>query len=914
MSDKIVNESVAGKIAFTSEKGYHSNGLENPLIIKEENNPKKKEGVSSKFLNNRPTMNKGDYDDETSKLFELNGDICEDSIMLKIEEGGGNQNKLDDIIKINGIIEKDKNFNSVWTTNNSNKQIKVPMRKRETFLYDKLPVNLKGTSLNEIFESKFIKDKNRRYTRNNIEKGKTFFKLRYIKEKFEELMSINNKDIYSTEVNNQIANNPKITDEENKLNNYGSNSISINLILNEDKNAIKFNSLFLQKLERGIFSFNLKKYEDSYNYLLGSGIVKDEYEFGELLLVIAGFDKYIVGDFVSKEKYPNKEKKVLQGFVKSMDFRKLKFLDSLRYLLSRLNLPKDAGLILEIVDVFSTVFYDDNKEQGHFRDTTSIYLLASSVLALNTMFSRPDIQNMKVMKKEDFVRMNKDVLKEVLENIYDELKMNKLDIIHDYNELIYRRLSLKAQSHHDFIEKMNKASENIKDPNLLQVYESNNSNDIKGEEILRMLKHGEIFIKYGNFGDPHPRIVKLSEDEKRLIWHSTGSCTFFKKNKFVEISDIKDVYIGASASKIFEKYNIPPDFDSNCFSIMAGKRSLDLRKDDENICKKWYQGIKFILRRNKCKMDLKNNKNNLKDSLNKKEIISDIWKTEILPNWHIYRKFVLAKEKGNLIEGYNSLNINNKDMNKKNREKFWKFLYRLNAKQSEKILDDKDKSEFLYLWTHGIPDWLRKKLWSIVLGNESGITENLFNFHLKQIEPINFKDILKYLEANYPTNQNEIAETYLSNGNMNINNKNNQIFSNYNTISATNFNTFRLKTKLKLSDDPILDEIVNDIIKITKRLSNEIIEDGCELNVFMDDLFKIVRVFTLFRPDITYSKQISYLSAILLLNSDNYYSAFVCFVNFSIPGFIMKFLTRDEIYVHIILIIYNTDTNKIRLL
>ena len=70
--------------------------------------------------------------------------------------------------------------------------------------------------------------------------------------------------------------------------------LNLNTILNEDKNAIKFNSLFLQKLEKGIFSFNLKKYEDSFNYLQSSGIVKDEKEFGELLLVTTGFDKNIV--------------------------------------------------------------------------------------------------------------------------------------------------------------------------------------------------------------------------------------------------------------------------------------------------------------------------------------------------------------------------------------------------------------------------------------------------------------------------------------------------------------------------------------------------------------------------------------------------------------------------------------------
>ena len=885
------------------------NGLDNPLIAKNQIGDKNRAQITSKIIKHQPNIYNQESPEDTSNISEVNGVIKEESIILKMEnEENGNKNLINDSVipKLNGSLEKDweinqkqdkKEYNSNWASNNSNKQIKIPPRKRETFLYDSLPLNLKGTSLNEIFESKFLTEKNRRYTRGNIEKGKTFFKLRYIKEKFEELINLNNKNNYNSETHNTLIYNSYNPEEENRAILHRSNSISINLILNEDKNSIKFNSLFLQKLEKGIFSFNLKKYEDSYSYLLGSGIVKDEYEFGELLLVIAGFDKYIVGDFLSKEKYPNKEKKVLQGFVSSMDFRKLKFLEGLRYLLSRLNLPKDAGLILEIVDVFSMVYYDDNKEQGHFRDTTSVYLLTSSVLALNTMFSRPDIQNMRIMKKEDFVRMNKDVIKEALENIYDELKITKLDIIHDYNELIYRRLSLKAQSHNDFIERISKVSENPKDQNH-PYYDSNN--ELKGEEILRMLKFGETFIKYGNSGDPHHRIVKLSDDEKFLIWNSASGCRLFKKNKFIEIIDIKDVYVGSSASKIFEKYNIPPDFDSNCFSIVAGKRSLDLRNDNESICKKWYHGLKFILKRNKCISDLKNKKNNLRDINNKKEIISDVWKTEILPNWHIYRKFVLGKEKGNLIEGYNSLNINHKDMNKEKRKKFWKFLYTQSTKQNEKIIDDKDKSEFLYLWTHGIPEWLRRKLWSIVIGNESGITENLFNSHLKKIEEIDFADIMKLYESN---NQENIENGNHHNGNANYTNINHYIQSYNNTGSGANFNKVKIKTKLHVSNDPIFDEIINDIIKITIRLSNEIKDSGFDLNDYMSDLFKIVRVFTLFRPDITYSKQISYLSAILMLNSDNYYSAFVCLINFSIPGFIMKFLTRDEIYVYILIIL-----------
>jgi hypothetical protein len=897
-------------------------------------------GANSNNIKNPLIHSRNEITEQNSKLFNSGRSVNEESINLKLAQG-----KEDLRSSSAGVSPKKKSFNGkevVYLTNeveaekvqfprgskNTVNQSNLPVARRETYLYNNLNIKVRGFNYKntDVFDETALgafstKSTRRRYTKLNIDKGKNFFKLRYIKEKFEELMNLNNKglmkDIKHEEKEKKKGDNYnfKKNNNDNQINKFqiennihiSPSNTNLNLILNEDKNAIKFNSLFLQKLEKGIFSFNLKKYEDSYNYLLDSGIVKDEHEFGELLLVITGFDKYIVGDFMSKEKPPNtKEKKVLRGFMNSMDFRGVKFLEAFRFLLSRLNLPKDASLILEIIDVFSLVFFEDNKDSGHFKDSTSVYLLSSSVLALNTMFSRTDIVNMKVFKKEQFVKMNTDVNRAVLENIYDDLKFNKMDITYDYNEVVYKRVSLEVKSVKDFFateEAFNKVQkeklfkDSIKDSKDLKdsvaagalIQNQNNNfhsnvnnhlsdstsilNEMKGEEIISMLKNGEVFTKYGKHGDPHPRMVKLSEDEKRIMWFTLGSCSLFKKTKFIEVSDIKDVYIGVSSSKNFERFKIPPDYDSNCFSITTISRSLDLRKDDENICKKWFHAIRFLLKRTKSLGELKN-KSNLKDFINKKEIVSDIWKTEILPNWHIYRKFVIVKGKGtlNAIDGYGNANVffsAQKEVTRKKKEKFWKILIRSSKSNTEKILDDKDKSEFLFLWTLGLPQWLRKKIWYLVIGNESGVSENLFNHHLKLVENVNFEELLKLAGCN----------------NINKNSNFNYPFP------------LKLKARLHVSEDPILNEIINDVLKISLKYFNEIRDENLEFETFVQDLFKVVRVFTLFRPDITYSKQITYISTIILLNSENYYSAFVSLANFSISSFVMKFLTRDEIYV-----------------
>ena len=177
------------------------------------------------------------------------------------------------------------------------------------------------------------------YSRKTVDLGKNFFKKRYINEKLN----------FSNIICDRLVNEDAYIQLDNSQNN--------GRIYNEDKLVIKYNTLFLKQLEKGIFSFNLMKYEDSYNFLVDNNVIKNIEEFGELLLVIHGFDKYIVGEFLSNEKPPNKAFIVLKSFMKKFCFIELKFLDAFRFLLSRLNLPRDSSMIVNILDQFSEVFY-----------------------------------------------------------------------------------------------------------------------------------------------------------------------------------------------------------------------------------------------------------------------------------------------------------------------------------------------------------------------------------------------------------------------------------------------------------------------------------------------------------------------------------------------------------------------------
>ena len=245
----------------------------------------------------------------------------------------------------------------------------------------------------------------KQYDETNLEEGKIRFRIRYIKSKL--TVKEHTSRFHSKSVYRPMGNKPKINCDTSLVK---TEPVTQDVkVIDEEKEIRKYNSLFLKKAEKSIFSFNLKKYEDSYNVLLVNGIIKNIAEFGEFLLVVDGFDKYIMGEFLSKQKPPNDNDEVLLSFINCMNFKDKPFLSSLRFLLSRLNLPKDANLILNIIDKFSTRFFEANKEGKLYKDANAIYLLASSVLALNTMFTRKDIKNMVIMKKEEFVSMNTDV-------------------------------------------------------------------------------------------------------------------------------------------------------------------------------------------------------------------------------------------------------------------------------------------------------------------------------------------------------------------------------------------------------------------------------------------------------------------------------------------------------------------------
>jgi hypothetical protein len=149
--------------------------------------------------------------------------------------------------------------------------------------------------------------------------------------------------------------------------------------------------------------------------------------------------------------------------------------------MKRFYLPKDANLILDIVNIFCQTYFENNKNNEEFasifKSSNSIYLLISTLLAVNTMFTRKDIKNINKIKRADFISMNKDIPEAFLIDIYEKIKKNPFVIeIENYKENIYRRMSTLIQ---EKISKNTKIHKNVNSGitnNNLILYD-NDSND-----------------------------------------------------------------------------------------------------------------------------------------------------------------------------------------------------------------------------------------------------------------------------------------------------------------------------------------------------------------------------------------------------------------------------------------------------
>ena len=798
------NKNNEKKIVHTFNKSYSNVGIEVPSTSE------RQETILLAIKNNfNPAQN------DKKKSFEIQKN--EPKNINKSEK------KIDDFL----LIDKNNLLN-----------VKVESKEKDTMI--------KLNYLNDVNNFKEEDFKIRRYDKNNVNKiGKKFFKLRYIKNK---LTSKNNF--------------PLNKEQDNNL----------------DKNRIlrKYKTDFILTVEKSILSFNIKNFKDSYEILKNSDIIKNIAEYGEILLVVSGFDKFLVGEFLAKQKYPNDKKEVLNNFIESINMKisENSFLDSLRFLFSRLILPKDANLILEIMDKFSVNFFDVNKEDEKFVETfkssDKIYLLVSTILALNTMFTRKDIKIKNVIKKEEFIKMNGELSKDFLEKLYDELKKNPISMADDYNELIYKKLAsfIKDDNRKDKKEGKEKLSSQLE-------FKLNNSNiEEKSKENVNMANHksfenenknsiGEETIDDEDDDNFNLKLNldNLKEEDKIILntpqklYKITGTkksdlreyvlsddftkIYYLKKpKKYLFISKLEKVFNGSdhnhnsNIKKYLKAHPSEEAFKGNFVSLIFQKKQLDLMSDDLDSVLKWYKAIKNLL-------DLYGNNNKKITNITNidkfeseiRELTQNIWNI-VVNKWSIYGTYLIMKlmERNKftyfVTKESHSLDYITK-LSYKNTKSFLKSV-------DVKITKEKgiEYNDFINLYYIGLPNSLRKSIWSILIGNPCGINESTYMHVKKKIQKINFKD-------------------------LDLKNPDNKVYS----------------------SDNLSNKIIKDIIEVNNLFFKEEQNKEINKNLLMTKIFNIARSFFIFREDISYNKSFISIIYLLILVFDNEAETFSNLVN-----------------------------------
>jgi len=137
---------------------------------------------------------------------------------------------------------------------------------------------------------------------------------------------------------------------------------------------------------------------------------------------------------------------VLEEFMKQMDFTNLPFEQGLRHFISKLRLPGEAQKIDKLMEAFAERYCECNP--GTISDEQdTIYVLAFSVIILQTDLHNPQIKLEKKMCLEAFINNNRgidngeDLCPELLTKIYEGVKREPI---------------ISGKDHLDFLESIDK--------------------------------------------------------------------------------------------------------------------------------------------------------------------------------------------------------------------------------------------------------------------------------------------------------------------------------------------------------------------------------------------------------------------------------------------------------------------------
>ena len=637
-------------------------------------------------------------------------------------------------------------------------------------------------------------------------------------------------------------------------------------------------------IEKSIFYFNQKKYKECFDLLFNEKIIKNNIELGVFLITVDGFDRDILAEFLSDDSFPNEKREILDTFLNCiyMHFNtNNSILNILNFLLSLLNSPKKI-----IIDKFSELYFMANKHNESFikvyKSLDIFSLLINNIVLINNIFINKEKEKAKMIKIDQFVKMNKDIEKKLCQNIYKYIQDHPLYSGDSYLQKMYKKLSFLTKEY-DENAKLDKTSdidsfyEKILNDNPKRDYENNNiwfsyrrnlSNFTKEDEEI--LLKPTLFTKYiNNSIYSHPRVFVIKNNFTCLIWAKSIEGEKVKGNLHtLKIEDIIDIYLGVDNCEVLKNY-----LKKNCieeeYAFITIKSKTDLhviKAENKEIALKWFKAIKSLF------LKFQSGKIKDKERINEHNInkiekgIEKIWKMCIYKKWTEYGRYLLYK-KQNKLEYKKQLNSNIKrekiiksdlidDKMNFNLQKISKFMSEIKNKSNEIGIENLlfDYNEFLFLYKIGIPHQRRAVIWESLIDNPCGITRDIYDYYsLKNEENnIDFEEIIKKYEEN----------------NCDID--------------------------LIFDENSEINRMIIDIIKTEDLFINElyILQKG--KNEILSKIFKLVNIFFLMRKDIPYNKNIiNYVFVFILVFKDEFIS-FKNLYNFICSSNILKYFVKEE--------------------
>lgn len=438
------------------------------------------------------------------------------------------------------------------------------------------------------------------------------------------------------------------------------------------------------KIDQAVILFN-KAPKAGFEYLLKERLCRDrERDLAYFMLVTMGLDKTLIGEVLGGGK--KEELAILQAYADLLDFTSIAFDTSLRLFLSRFRLPGEAQKIDRIINTFSQRYYADNPSLFPNQDTP--YVLAFSLIMLNTDHHSSKIPENRKMTKAQFIKNNREVLttmsEQYLGEMYDRITAEQLETKTEGLEVVYKRLVAFSDTL-----KLNHLSPTKQKSLLVAAHQSS-----------QLLHSGSLLIKYPRKGSPRSRYFFLSSDESQLLWrHSRDSPD---RPRSINISAVVEILVGATNTENYRRYRIPMEMDNLCFSLVTRERSVDLRADSKEV-----MGVWVIYFREKVRENAERDRNNKRRDLTEDNIeakweeIVDRWQFHWDPDTQQPRRYQEPESAGC-------------------------FLCRARREAGELRALTNNGHYLDMMWRRGIPNDKREFVWTAVLGMATNVSPSQY--------------------------------------------------------------------------------------------------------------------------------------------------------------------------------------------